>query len=333
MTVPGTRAKEAARQIRTLLPEIPAKSGTDPTSYYWNSTPRLPALPAHLHQKLRSAVISGDPIDVARDWQNYSFQSNAPPESTYNFPPTFLQAAQPGAALDSSHALAGCRAPPVYRTSIVNGGITNRVLMLNTANHRIPGGEWEQGVLAQEENTARRSNLVQVLVSLDPASGRQTYYPLAGSSGVYSPNVVIFREGSEGNYIAWPPEEWTVVSVVSVSSVCRPKLDESGAHYSFQAERDLQHEKMRTILRIAALNGHVNLVLGGFGSADPRQNSTGLHRNPVGEVAAMWKDLLFEDWEFKGWFRNVVFAFNSGGDGWMEETSNTIENEFKKYFG
>ena len=332
MPTPRQRAMGASCQTRALLPEMPVKSGTDPTSYYWSSTPRLPTLPSIFHQRLRSAVISGDPIDVARDWQNYSFRSNASPESIDNFPFT-LRAAQPGAALSSSHALAGRQAPPVYRKSIVNGGMTNRVLMLNTANDHKPGGEWEGGVLAQEESNARRTNLVQALVSLDPASGRQTYYPLVGPSGVYSPNVVIFREGFEDDYVVWPPEEWTVVSVVSVSPVRRPKLDESGAYYSFQAERDLQYEKMRTILRIAALNGHVNLVLGGFGSADPCPNGVGLHRNPVGEVASMWKELLFEDQEFKGWFKNVVFAFNSGGGGWMKETSVTIENEFKKYFG
>ena len=59
--------------------------------------------------------------------------------------------------------------------------------------------------------------------------------------------------------------------------------------------------KMRVILRVAALNGHEQLVLGAFGC--------GAFRNPPWEVAEMWK-AVFEEPEFKkgGWWKDVVFA-------------------------
>jgi hypothetical protein len=130
--------------------------------------------------------------------------------------------------------------------------------------------------LGAEESLARRSNLVQTLVTTDPRNPQVTsYYPLAPTAGVYSPNVVVFRAGHERDYALWPEAEWTALSVVSVAAVRRPKTDETGTRYSFSEERDLQREKMKTILRVAAWNGHVNLVLGGFGSCGPGMGSAG----------------------------------------------------------
>jgi len=67
--------------------------------------------------------------------------------------------------------------------------------------------------------------------------------------------------------------------------------------------------KMRTILRIAAKWGHEDICLGAFGLGP-------IFKNPAEEVAEMWKQLLFEEKEFKGVFLNVVFAIGcSTNDG------------------
>ncbi|CUS11251.1 unnamed protein product [Tuber aestivum] len=329
MPTPRQRAMAASSETRALLPAIPARSGTDPTSYFWRFTTRLPPLPAEYHQRLRSAVIEGDPLDVAKDWQNYSFQPNnsQTPANPFPFPPPSSYT-----HTYSNRALSGQRAPPVHFQSMGEGGMSNRILVLNTANEKKPGGEWEGGVLSQEEGFARRSNLIQALTTTDPRSGLQTYYPLENTSGIYSPNVVVFREGFDKDYEMWRDEEWTTLAIVSAPAVRRPKVDESGLHYSFTEERQLQREKMKSVLRIAALNGHTNLVLGGFGSCGPEGSGGGLYKNPVRDVCLLWKDLLFEDEEFKGWFKNVVFAFGKGGGSWMKEDGNSIE-EFKQFFG
>lgn len=65
-------------------------------------------------------------------------------------------------------------------------------------------------------------------------------------------------------------------------------------------------EKMRTILRIAAYNGHHDLCLGAYGTGP-------LFKNPSQEVAEMWKQLLFNDAEFTGRFRYVIFAMDVRG--------------------
>lgn len=63
-------------------------------------------------------------------------------------------------------------------------------------------------------------------------------------------------------------------------------------------------EKMRAVLRIAAAHNHRDLCMGAFGVGPG-------FRNPVTQVATMWRELLFSEEEFKGTFRNVVFAIES----------------------
>ena len=108
----------------------------------------------------------------------------------------------------------------------------------------------------------------------------------------------MFRDGPD-QYEVW--RDFKSVPVISVAPVRRPKLDETGTRYSFDQERELMKDKMRSILRIAAKWGHRDICLGAFGVGS-------IFRNPVREVAEMWKQLLFEESEFTGVFSNVVFA-------------------------
>ena len=65
-------------------------------------------------------------------------------------------------------------------------------------------------------------------------------------------------------------------------------------------------------MRIAAENKHTDVVIGAFGF------SPGF-KNPPGEVAGMWKEILFDEPEFKGVFCNVVFAFQNIGQFTSED--------------
>ena len=313
-------------RLRSFVDNFP---NMDPTSYlYPDSITPLPRLPAHLRQqKLYTLVAVCDPIDQVKKWQDRNFGPDAPAECLDNFPLTL------GDPPITSQIGAGIEAPSVYRKSIIDGGKTKRILLLNTAYHFKPGGGFEGRVLTQEEDFSRRTNLVKALESTDPASGMVSYYPLEVIGGIYSPNVVIYKEGFDGGYETWPRNEWTAVSVVSVPPVRNPRLDESGKYYSSDADRALQYEKMKTILRIAALNGHVNLALTGFGSIDTYP-FVGQPKNPVVEVAFMWKKLLLEEEEFKGWFELVQFVFNGVGS-WKNDPvgSDIAREEFRKYFG
>ncbi|KAF2096529.1 hypothetical protein NA57DRAFT_58438 [Rhizodiscina lignyota] len=198
-----------------------------------------------------------------------------------------------------------------------------KIPVVNMANEKRPGGDWESGLLAPEECFCRRSNLIHALLSTKYIfnASESSQYPLPQRGGIYSPHVVIFRDGPD-HYQAWNQTDWKSLPVISVAPVRRPKLDESGKRYSFSQERELMLEKMRTVLRITAMYEHASVVLGAFGVGH-------IFRNPPREVARMWKQLLFHEEEFSGVFANVVFAIqtNQPGNGRAGSTEYEVFQE------
>lgn len=126
--------------------------------------------------------------------------------------------------------------------------------------------------------------------------------------------AVIFRSRAEGGYAVW--KNFKSLPIISVAPIRRPKLDDSGSHYSFAQEKELMKEKMRAVLRIAAAHNHRDLCMGAFGVGPG-------FRNPVTQVATMWRELLFSEEEFKGIFSNVVFAIESSTAATTTATTTT----------
>lgn len=137
--------------------------------------------------------------------------------------------------------------------------------------------------------------------------------------------LVVFRGTPEQDYAPFPTDEIQSLPVISVAPVRRPKLDETGAQYSFVQEKELMKEKMRTVLRLASYCGHRNLVVGAFGLGP-------IFRNPAREVARMWRGLLFEEEEFCGVFTDVVFAIDSGMVGPPAKGGLSDADVFKEEF-
>jgi hypothetical protein len=211
---------------------------------------------------------------------------------------------------------------------------TPQIPVVNMANERRAGGDWESALVAPEECFARRSNLVSALPAPWDASVNPTHYPIPPAGGLYSPSVgklkpdgalllhmlkmtVIFRSGPD-NYQVWQLHEYRSVPVISVAPVRRPKLDGSGTVYSFEEEREHMREKMKTILRIAAHWGHRGFCLGAFGVGP-------IFRNPARETAEMWKHLLFNDREFLGAFNDVVFAIDTSSTSGQKASTSDLE--------
>ncbi len=113
---------------------------------------------------------------------------------------------------------------------------------------------------------------------------------------------MVFRSGPDKGYHIW--KEFKALPIISVAPIRRPKLDESGADYSFSQEKELMKEKMRAVLRIAAARQHSDLCIGAFGVGYG-------FRNPAKQVASMWRELFFGEQEFQGAFSNIVFALES----------------------
>lgn len=177
------------------------------------------------------------------------------------------------------------------------------------ASERRPGGGWLSGARAAEESMCRRSNLIQSIAAFTPM-GKQFYgyqkndfYPLRSYGGIYSPYVNIYKSQTYRNF-----EEPYLTNVISVAAVRNPELNGDGT-LTAKAEQ-ITKEKIKTILRIAILNGHSKLVLSAFGC--------GAFGNPPREIARCFKEIL-ESPEFKHSFSEICFAViddhNAKGEG------------------
>ena len=212
------------------------------------------------------------------------------------FPPTKIRVLNAD-TIDAALSLPSQSAPTASTPS------SKPVLMLNMANAYHAGGGWEQGALAQEEALCYRSSLSFTL--------KLRFYPIPGFGGIYSPTVVVIRESmAQGHNLLdlTRPEDLPVVSCVSVAAIREPDIVHDAAgreRYRRSRDRDTMKEKMRVLLRIAALTRHRRLVLGALGC--------GAFGNPNVEVAQCWKE-VFEEREFGGgWWETVVFAVMEEG--------------------
>ncbi|KAI9750030.1 MAG: hypothetical protein M4579_006636 [Chaenotheca gracillima] len=280
--IAGEAKKTYIPYVDKMMPQWAARSYlySDPADLKVNNNSRF--------NRLRVAVIDGDPLDVALDW----YEAN----------------------LNSASSLS-------YGSTTID---CPRIPVVNMANEKRPGGDWESGLMAPEECLCRRTNLVQALTRpMDPYA-TYAHYPIPQMGGIYSPSVdtaVVYRSGPD-RYQVW--SEFKVLPVISVAPVRRPKLDESGTRYSFEQEKELMKEKMRVILRIAIKHGHRNLCLGAFGVGNG-------FRNPVSEVAVMWREILFNEPEFQGLLDNIVFAIESNPPGQGNDGASNLQvfqNEF-----
>jgi len=186
--------------------------------------------------------------------------------------------------------------------------------VLNMANANSAGGGWQHGALAQEEALCYRTSLSLTL--------KKHYYPLPDKGGIYSPYVLVIRENLKSGHDLLDvrdPSQLPVISAVSVAAVCMPPttVDGNGVRrYVLAQDKRLMEEKMRVILRIAAKNGHRQIVLGAFGC--------GAFANPKEEVARMWASVLREAEFAGGWWSDVVFAVLDDGRG---NNFQTYQNE------
>lgn len=178
------------------------------------------------------------------------------------------------------------------------------VLVLNMANAYHSGGGWLHGSLAQEEAMCYRSSLSFTL--------KYRYYPIPEAGGIYSPSVVVIRENRSSGHGLMDlskPDDLPVFSCVSVAAICGPAIEKDAGgneRYRRAGDREIMKEKMRVVLRIAAVKGHRVLVLGALGC--------GAFANPRGEVVECWTE-VFSESEFQGgWWEQIVFAvMESGG--------------------
>jgi len=177
-----------------------------------------------------------------------------------------------------------------------------KIAVLNMASPLRPGGGVLNGATSQEEFLCTRTTLYPSL--------KEEFYRLPEVGGVYTPDVLVFRDADAEDL---RKEERFWMGVVSAGMLRFPDTllkarvaaqrreegadgasvgDEEGKNgvetlYAELADRALVLGKMRAVLRIAQAKGVERLVLGAWGC--------GAYGNPVGEIASAWRKVLFGD--------------------------------------
>ena len=143
------------------------------------------------------------------------------------------------------------------------------------------------------------------------------------NGGIYSPKVMVFREGASKDFSLLDNPFY--VSFISVACLDFNKrhgkgLDLMAEDGSLTPEGlDIIKEKIRTIYRIAAQNGHDAIVLGAWGC--------GAFRQDPGTVSSLFDEILHEE-EFNGLFHTVCFAILD-----KDEKMNPVHKPFYDHFG
>lgn len=177
-----------------------------------------------------------------------------------------------------------------------------RTAVLNMANESNPGGGWQSGSAAQEENLCRRSGLIFCISDpfrlIDPPVDRELY-PIDEFAIVHSKNVPVFRGSEADGYPFLPTVFW--IGVLTAPAYRHPPTqpDASGRDVLDEKWRGKLRQKARALLRCAALKGERALVLSAWGC--------GAFANPPAEVAQAFFDTI-HDAEFVGHFDAIVFA-------------------------
>lgn len=180
---------------------------------------------------------------------------------------------------------------------------------LNMASERCPGGGVWSGSKAQEEELCRRSTLLRSLymfgdnrqkglVGISRTQGKKEKYPLPAYGVIYSPAVEVIKDRNYA-YLSQPFS----TNVISAAALRNPTLTPEGRYHGGQRV-DMQ-KKIRSILRVAILNGKRKLILGAWGC--------GAFHNPPQEVASIFKRIL-KGKEMRGRFDEVCFAIIDNPD-------------------
>jgi len=151
-----------------------------------------------------------------------------------------------------------------------------KTCMLNMASHKTPGGGVARGSMAQEEELARRSNLVFGL----PIE----HYPLSETELIYTKDVSFFKDKW---YNIIPEFKCDVITIPAINRmVATPKDYES-----------LTRNKIKNMLYAPHKNGCTNLVLSAFGC--------GVFKNDPRYISELFKLL---DSGYSELYDNITFA-------------------------
>jgi uncharacterized protein (TIGR02452 family) len=177
-----------------------------------------------------------------------------------------------------------------------------RVLALNFASAKNPGGGFLGGSQAQEESLARASGLYPCIA---PMSGmydtnRKFRSCLYTDHMIYSPDVPVFRD-DEDRLLERPYR----VSILTAPAVNAGAVRQNEPGNVARIE-PVMRARIEKVLTVAVAHDYDTLVLGAWGC--------GVFKNSPAQVAQWFHDHLTGEGLFRPAFRKVVFAIRSRSD-------------------
>lgn len=161
-----------------------------------------------------------------------------------------------------------------------NSNSIKKVAILNMASPLSAGGGFLNGATSQEEFLCMRTTILPAL--------KDEFYRLPEVGCIYTPDVLVFRSGADGEDTVLDKNDRWFVDVVSAAMLRLPdtEVDEETGQGAFvqDKDRELSVEKMRAVMRVCEAKGVVKVVLGAWGC--------GAYGNPLGEVAKAWRRVL-----------------------------------------
>lgn len=167
-----------------------------------------------------------------------------------------------------------------------------KIGVLNFASAKNPGGGFINGANAQEESLAASGTLYPTLTAQEEyyRENRAFKSMIYTDYGIYSPDVVFFREG---NFRLAEPVK---ASVLTLPAVNMGQVIQKGE--DIEKAKTAMKRRMKLALAVFADQGARNLVLGAYGC--------GVFRNDPQDIAAWWKEHLEEG--YGEYFESIFHA-------------------------
>ncbi|AFY53261.1 TIGR02452 family protein [Rivularia sp. PCC 7116] len=172
-----------------------------------------------------------------------------------------------------------------------------KVLCLNFASAKNPGGGFLNGSQAQEESLARATGLYPCISQMTEMYEKNRY---SGSclyldDMIYSPEVPVIR-GDNDELLDKP----FLISILTVPGVNAGAVRKNGKKQEINKIESTMLQRTEKLLSVAAVNDYKVLVLGAWGC--------GVFKNNPHDVAGYFHHHLVENTKFSGLFEKVVFA-------------------------
>ena len=171
-----------------------------------------------------------------------------------------------------------------------------RVLALNFASARHPGGGFLKGSQAQEESLARASGLYGCIAPLRAMYDANQRFRscLYTDHMIYSPDVPVFRADDDSLLDRPYPVSFVTAPAVNAGAVRTNEPE------NLDRLEPVMLARMEKLLSLAVVHGHEVLVLGAWGC--------GVFANDPERVATWFARHLTGDGLFRTAFERVVFA-------------------------